>query len=477
MKNTIKDSWLALHPYHLNSPTDFHYVAMAESILPSIKEGFSVSKQEAQWIACTIIGYIEDKLSNTQVFNAFCKLHHSLYQAYIPFYKTSNRYSLKNINKLDIAYLLWSAYTQIGLTNGALHLICPHDPTLKSMAETIYQLTKKYIKNNYELKNTNLWIYYFKASGENYIDLIQVIMGIAKQNYLFTTFEQYNEILNKEITNAERFTSLESYKPLILDKYPHEWYALILDIHKHALTEEVKAMEIRAVDDYLFEFSDFNAQVFSQQDEANKYYHIALTKHMDITKLKPRVHYLHSALLKFKGNWELYPPVSISRNKKSRTEEQEFEIPEELTLIKGTSQQGDHLNLSESNYFRVYNSTHEIMNHFQDDPYNPENLRESLKKYNSDPLVLHWMDGSHGYLVIPELSRYLATSMTDQSNITQELKQFIKTAPKMIRVITYSLIARNLIELPDFESELSMLDYADLKANKNFMISFFKQII
>ncbi|MGL4781520.1 MAG: DUF3843 family protein [Bacteroidales bacterium] len=477
MKNTITNSWKALHPNHQNSPTDFHYIAMAESILLPIKEGFLITKQEAEWIACTIIGYIEDKLSSTQVFNAFCQLHYSFYQTYIPFYKTSNRYSLKNINKLDIAYLLWSAYTQIGLTNGALHLISPHDSKLISIAEKTYQLTKKYIKNNFELKNTTLWNYYFKTANENHIELIKIILSITKQNYLFTTYEEFLRIHKIKNPETKIFHSLESYKPLIMDKYPHEWYALILEAQQHSLAKEIKAMEIRAIEDYLFEFSDFNAQVFSQQNRPDKYYHIRLNKHMDITKLIPGVHYLNSALLKFKGNWELYPPVSISRNKKPRIEAAEFEIPNTQVLIKGTKLQNDHLNLIENNYFRVYDSTHDIINHFHDDPYRPDNLSELLKQYNNDPLILHWMDENHGYLVIPELSKYLATSRTNQSNIIQELMYFIKKAPKMIRVITYSLIARDLIKLPDYKSELSMLNYKDLKTNKNFMVSFFKQII
>lgn len=475
MKNTVKDSWSALHPYHLTSTTDFHYIAMVEAILPLIKESFSLNKEECEWIGCSVVAYIEDKISNTQIFNTFSKSYYALNKVYIPFYKTSNRYSIKNINKLDIAYLLWTTYTQIGLTNASLHIICPNEQILLSLAENIYQSIRRYINLNYELKNISLWNYYFKNNQDNPVDIFQVIMGMAKYSYLFTTYDQFKTTRKCKNTNS-KYASLDTYKSLILDKLPHEWYALILQNQNHPFSHEIMHMEIRTDNDYLFEFSDLNSQIFSHEHESERYYHISLSKYMDISKLKEHKHYLHTALLKYKGNWELYPPVSISKNKRECKQTADIQNEDGIIIIKASQTDSDCLKLSKQNYFKIYNSTHEIISNFANDPYKQQCISESLKSWPGDPLMLHWIAEENSYAIIPELSKFINTSLEQTNNLNQ-LTEFIRSSPRKVRIITYSLIAREFIKIKGYPLEMNMLSHKDLQANKDFIISFFKQII
>ncbi|MGL5636869.1 MAG: hypothetical protein ACRDD0_08280, partial [Bacteroidales bacterium] len=231
-------------------------------------------------------------------------------------------------------------------------IICPNEPQLISLAEKIYQTTRRYINNNYDLKNTTLWNYYFKNNADTCIEIAHTIIGLVQQSYFFTTYEQY--LKNKENFNLpiKKRVFLESYKSLILDKYPHEWFAMILQNQKHALSEEVGKMEIRPIDNYLFEFSDFNAQIFSHEKEPGKYYHVDLNKHIDTSKLIEHTHYLHSALLKYKGNWELYPPVSISRTRRELRSVAEISSSEGLGCVKSDSVKRDYLNLTSQNRFQ-----------------------------------------------------------------------------------------------------------------------------
>ena len=103
--------WLQYHPYDNITFADNYYTTMCNSVLKIIQRSeiraFIVTSKGEKSLACMLVAYFEDVISETRLFSTFTHLHKKMYGKELPFYKISDDYYNDEINLQDIYFLIW----------------------------------------------------------------------------------------------------------------------------------------------------------------------------------------------------------------------------------------------------------------------------------------------------------------------------------------------------------------------------------
>jgi len=113
-KNRIYiDKWLELKPYEKHHSTDNYYLQLSNQINTILFSGkfydqfnFYIDDEDIQGLSCFLTSYLEDLVSETNLWNSFCRAHKELYNKALPFYDLSEYYE-EEINIQDISFLIW----------------------------------------------------------------------------------------------------------------------------------------------------------------------------------------------------------------------------------------------------------------------------------------------------------------------------------------------------------------------------------
>ncbi|MDR1984245.1 MAG: DUF3843 family protein [Prevotellaceae bacterium] len=107
---TRKD-WQLFHPISSISAADVYYVNLCNKVLKIIKQSKIIylleNKEEVKTLACVLVAYFEDVISETHLFSTFTKKHNEMYSMRLPFYEITEEYYDDEINRPDIAFLIW----------------------------------------------------------------------------------------------------------------------------------------------------------------------------------------------------------------------------------------------------------------------------------------------------------------------------------------------------------------------------------
>jgi hypothetical protein len=105
--------WLVLKPYRKIMPTDNYYLQLSNKVKMAAygcQEALMLSlyleSEEIDLLWCFLTSYLEDLVSDTNLWNTFVKLHKALYQKPLPFFDLEDYYE-GEVNWQDIAFLIW----------------------------------------------------------------------------------------------------------------------------------------------------------------------------------------------------------------------------------------------------------------------------------------------------------------------------------------------------------------------------------
>ena len=118
----LKD-WLEYHPYDKEVPSDHFYIALSDDIQHEILfidvEDHLVGV-DYKCLACMLVCYFEDIVSQTDMWTSFINKHHKLYGKYLPFYDMTG-YVRGKINLADIQFLIWHFSSNLPTQNSFIN--------------------------------------------------------------------------------------------------------------------------------------------------------------------------------------------------------------------------------------------------------------------------------------------------------------------------------------------------------------------
>ncbi len=207
--------WSATKPYEEHAVTDVYYLKLANSINDALvkkaneksfdKNFIFFDGDDCAEISLLLSCYLEDIVSETNIFGAFRNAHTELYKKPLPYYHESefDEYFFDEINSQDVTFLIWYYFSVqnpnriilfddvfvMELASAAMDVLieefdyAPENKTLKkhySLPET----ETDYYKVRYYIKKLNMSSYLTKI--QTVPELIQKIEAIN-----FEKFEEY----------------------------------------------------------------------------------------------------------------------------------------------------------------------------------------------------------------------------------------------------------------------------------------------
>ena len=105
--------WLELKPYEQQQNSDLFYLKVANRIYKFLLEEeldlffeVDISPSQVKTYFCFIASYLEDLISETNLWNSFVSTHFEMYKRYLPFYQP-DEYFQNELNPEDIVFLSW----------------------------------------------------------------------------------------------------------------------------------------------------------------------------------------------------------------------------------------------------------------------------------------------------------------------------------------------------------------------------------
>lgn len=133
-------SWTEMHSRTKVADTDEWYLNLANELLPLVensylrgKKGYGMAVMQRMVLSCAL--YLEDCVADAGNWREFIHWHKKSYGRYLPFYPATEDYLPDEINREDIAFLLWTnppAYEFEWVEN-------PMDKDLMELAGLIYE--------------------------------------------------------------------------------------------------------------------------------------------------------------------------------------------------------------------------------------------------------------------------------------------------------------------------------------------------
>ena len=187
IKNSNKiflPQWQQFKPYSIHSSTDVYYLNICNKVFNALqkienKEIFQkLTLSEVQEMCCFLTCYLEDIISETNIWKAFTTKHFELYNKFVPF-QNQDEYFEDEINLDDIQFLIW--YFVSSKKDNSL--IAPFNRYIVDIVEAIYDVFDDIY--DYAPENKALKKWYFLDPNENdYYAVRFYIEKVFLNNYL-----------------------------------------------------------------------------------------------------------------------------------------------------------------------------------------------------------------------------------------------------------------------------------------------------
>ena len=192
--------WLQYHPYDDVTSIDNYYIGLCNHVLKIILQSeiakFIDNSKEEKKIACVLVSYFEDVISETQLFSAFTRLHNRMYGKKLPFYEISDDYYDDEVNIHDIYFLIWY---QISVQNKDI-IIDPCFENSEAFLDAVTEIDNLF-NNEFEKapQNDRLQKYLQISADSDVKSVREKISFIACKSYLWeSVFDNYiKEVLDK----------------------------------------------------------------------------------------------------------------------------------------------------------------------------------------------------------------------------------------------------------------------------------------
>lgn len=132
--------WLDSHDRNKIISSDQWYLDFANRLLPLLNDSYlygRATEEDRQYVAVALAIYLEDCVADSGNWNRFICWHRQSYGKYLPFYQVTAAYIPDEINREDIAFLLWSFNSPIG--DDFDEVENPFDKDLLEFAATLYE--------------------------------------------------------------------------------------------------------------------------------------------------------------------------------------------------------------------------------------------------------------------------------------------------------------------------------------------------
>ena len=315
-KRIFIKQWLELKPYKKQTVTDSYYIKLCNTVKQAITNNrqslvlqMYLNKEDVDYLACFLTSYLEDIISETNIWSSFVKTHKRLYKKQLPFYILDEYYE-DEINLQDISFLIWYFLNTIQEEK----FIAPFNDFIIETAEKVMDVFDKAWDNAPE--NDFLKTFYQINKNENDFYIARnLIDTILFKSYLFhpDTFlkldEQELEIIEDSkddekimmFLNENRDNNLHKSHTRLLSLQGKEWASEILG-NKHPLNLDFVNIS-RRIRGYF---------MYKGQDDFNIFIeHIASGKKFELTKksfdysdtLKEVDTILFMGIAQWKGEW------------------------------------------------------------------------------------------------------------------------------------------------------------------------------
>jgi len=103
------NQWLLLKPYKKHIITDSYYLKLSNDVKKTFEKGTEsflinrfLDKNEIEILSVFLVSYLEDLVSDTNIWNTFIKKHKEIYKKPFPFMNLTNILKKKSIIKMFV---------------------------------------------------------------------------------------------------------------------------------------------------------------------------------------------------------------------------------------------------------------------------------------------------------------------------------------------------------------------------------------
>lgn len=311
----IKD-WLEFKPYEKQTATDYYYIKTCNDVKHAItanKYSFILQmyldKKDIDHLACFLTSYLEDIISETNIWNSFIKMHKRLYIKQLPFYILDEYYE-EEINPQDISFLIWYFLNTVQEEK----FIAPFNDFIVETAEKVMDVfdnawdqapPNKYLKSFYQI-NENEEDFYV---ARNLIDTILFKTYLFYPDTLLKLRKQELELIedskNDEdiliFLNENRDSTLHKTHTRLLSLKGKEWASEILG-NNHALGINFLSISQRVRGFFLYKGQD-DYTIFIEHIASGKKFKLTKKSFDHSDTLKELDTILFMGIVQWKDEW------------------------------------------------------------------------------------------------------------------------------------------------------------------------------
>ena len=318
-KNKIfLNDWLKNKPYTNHNSVDIEYINLSNKVYNLFQEYFnifemlSIDDNEIKELSIFLVCYLEDLVSDTNIWKTFVKINSRNYKKPVPFYSTKD-YRENEVNIIDIQFLIWYFFNIINPNR----FLSPYDEYLYVLANNAFTVLDEefdYISENELLKKS-----YLLKNNADYYEVRKTIQKYLFESYLFgIDTKQKLEIKiadifseNENIEDSEYFLRIYnsivdeltiSNSTKLLSLRGKEWLREIIG-ENNETSNDIESISDKIIGFFFFKGENELNYIF-ENIATEKIFEV--TKDSYIAKINPKddtIYYIE--LVNWKDNWVL----------------------------------------------------------------------------------------------------------------------------------------------------------------------------
>lgn len=208
-KKILITDWIAKKPYQNYSQIDLEYLDVANKVHQTIIafkflfEQLQISQEEGKNLAIFLTCFLEDLVTETNIWQTFLNANKALYNKKLPFFDITVDYAEGEINLADLKFLIWYYLNCINPER----FLSPYDDYLGFLATNVDSILKDefdFLPNNKNLKKE-----YFLDLTMNFYEIRVVMQKLFFDSYLFGLDAKSNLIREMELFIVENKKELK----------------------------------------------------------------------------------------------------------------------------------------------------------------------------------------------------------------------------------------------------------------------------
>lgn len=257
--------WRHVHPVMMECASDMYYTQLSSTIATLLKnrigDKLGFDNDEYKDLGITIAAYLEDKVSNLNIWNSFISLYRKKYDNSYPFYDIDGEEMYDDEpNFSDIRFLLWDSLNQASPDS----FINPLTEPIKLLAKEIYEL----LSEEYETAPETPEMRDYILDIEKYNDVMQIrelCKWVVSSSYMLCSrdipshYEELSKNFSLITEGMDEMMKLYFFMNYLvmntssgpLDLYPWEYLAEMLELSgeeklmaKATMLRDIKALSV-----------------------------------------------------------------------------------------------------------------------------------------------------------------------------------------------------------------------------------------